>query len=414
MKYLLPLILVCVLLCGCSHSPLLSQTIPFGESGKTIGGTEQPPDSPLPGNVAGTPVASEDGQKLFYSTGTELRVWDRQLGIHRRIRDLPSPQQPVELLMDGTVLQCVSEEDSRCQTFFYSTSDGHLLRFFDGEIQIKTETAGFSAELPVGDLTVTVFGGYNTQPQMILGNIPVSEAVPYCSPDSPDSSGLADCRTIARQLGETYGIQILVWDDVPGTSSMTGEHLVPVIHRELSVLAQRLSVFPDDMLQETAAHFPDLNLCLVRNRSAGLPCGQYWDNERLCIVLESGRSGQDLYHGLFHAMETHILGNSKALDRWNELNPAGFSYDEDYAANKARDSGIYLSGEHRAFASRFSMSFPREDRAEIFACAMMPGNQELFQTKLMQKKLSALCTGIREAYGLKEYDHMLPWEQYLD
>ena len=112
-------------------------------------------------------------------------------------------------------------------------------------------------------------------------------------------------------------------------------------------------------------------------------------------------------------METHILGNSTALDHWSELNPAGFSYDEDYAANALRDSGIYFLGENRAFPSRFSMSFPREDRAEIFAYAMMPGNAELFRTEVMQKKLAALCTGIREAFGLKGYGQPLPWEQYL-
>ena len=41
MKYLLPLILVCALLCGCGQSPLLSQTISHGESPEIIGSAEK-------------------------------------------------------------------------------------------------------------------------------------------------------------------------------------------------------------------------------------------------------------------------------------------------------------------------------------------------------------------------------------
>lgn len=414
MKYLLPLILVCALLCGCGQSPLLSQTISHGESPEIIGGAEKSSEDYLSGNITGTTVSSDGGEKLFYCTGRELRVWDRQLGIHRRIRELPSHQQPVALLMEDTVLQCFSEESGRRQTFFYSTANGQLLQTFDGEIRVKTEAEGFTAEIPVGDLTVTLFGNYTEQPQMVLGHVPVLEAVPYCSKEKPDTAGLADCRTTARQLGEEYGIQVLLLEDIPENTAAAGEYLVPVIHRELSVLSQRLSVFPENMLRETAAHFSELAICLVRKRSEVLPCAHFRDGNKLYILPESGRSGQELYHALFHAMETHIWGNSKALDHWNELNPAGFAYDEDYAANAVRDSGIYLQGENRAFPSWFAMSFPREDRAEIFAHAMMPGNTELFQTEVMQKKLSSLCTGIREAYGLKNHPQELPWEQYLE
>ena len=192
MKYLLPLILVCALLCGCGQSPLLSQAIPFSESPGSIGGAEQASDISLPGNITGTTVSSGDGQKLFYCTGRELRVWDRQLGIHRRLRELPSPQQPVALLLDDSVIQCLSEEGGAHQTFFYSAADGQLLQVFDGEIRVETEAEGFTARIPVGDLTVTLFGSYSTQPQMVLGSSPVSETVPYCSSENPDTAGLAD------------------------------------------------------------------------------------------------------------------------------------------------------------------------------------------------------------------------------
>ena len=121
-------------------------------------------------------------------------------------------------------------------------------------------------------------------------------------------------------------------------------------------------------------------------------------------------SGPELYRQLFHLMEIHIFGNSNVFDDWQDLNPAGFRYDYSYEANSLRDSGIYLWRDSRAFVDTFSMSYPREDRASIFAHAMLPGQEELFSSSAMQEKLRAVCTGIRDAYGPSE--HCL-WEQYL-
>ena len=44
---------------------------------------------------------------------------------------------------------------------------------------------------------------------------------------------------------------------------------------------------------------------------------------------------------------------------------------------------------------------------------MLQGKHQLFQSEYMQRKLFALCSGIREAYKLKKYPEVLPWEQYL-
>jgi hypothetical protein len=59
------------------------------------------------------------------------------------------------------------------------------------------------------------------------------------------------------------------------------------------------------------------------------------------------------------------------------------------------------------------MAALKEDRARILENALLPGNRKLFQSEYMQRKLSAMCTGIREAYCLKKHPEALPWEQYL-
>ena len=44
---------------------------------------------------------------------------------------------------------------------------------------------------------------------------------------------------------------------------------------------------------------------------------------------------------------------------------------------------------------------------------MTAGNASCFESETMQKKLRKLCTGIREAFGLKDTSEVLIWEQYL-
>ena len=66
-----------------------------------------------------------------------------------------------------------------------------------------------------------------------------------------------------------------------------------------------------------------------------------------------------------------------------------------------------------AFANRQAMNSPKEDREAVMACAMMPNNGEIFSAAIMQRKLEALCTGIRRAFGLRKSRETFPWEQYL-
>lgn len=244
--------------------------------------------------------------------------------------------------------------------------------------------------------------------------------------EDPDLSGLRLCRDAAGTLSEVLGLDVLVWTDAtavtPWDYAFVPEHRPPVAQEQLQLLEACLSRYPKEILSQTAAHFDSLKFCLVQSisgttsqHSLSTATGiQFLNGQDAHVVLAAGPyMEQALYHELFHVMESHILGRSNALDRWEELNPAGFSYDLDLAANSRRNSGVYLEGSHRAFVDTYSMSFPKEDRARIFEYAMLPDMEHLFRSSVMQSKLSAICTGIREAYGLKSTEAPLPWEQYL-
>ena len=139
-----------------------------------------------------------------------------------------------------------------------------------------------------------------------------------------------------------------------------------------------------------------------------------WRARRVLIIGGTDRTTlvmQALFHELFHLMETHILVGSTALDRWNELNPADFTYTFGKGDPAVKES--YFSPGTRSFVDTYSMTYPREDRARVWENALLPGNRDLFRSDPMQAKLTALCKGVREAYKLTKSEEPFLWEQYL-
>ena len=251
-----------------------------------------------------------------------------------------------------------------------------------------------------------------------------SYAAAYYRAEEPDTDALEQCREYARSIGETYGITIRVWEDAchvqPWDYRFSPEHLAPVLMKELHLLEQRLAQYPEGMLEKTISHFTGLTICLVReitgtaeDSKPDTPTGiQFFEENHAYVVITTGKySEQALYHELYHVMDTHILTESVALDQWESLNPGGFSYTKGYTLPE--DADIYLQGQTRAFVDSYSMTYPKEDRARILEQAMLQGNADTFRSEYMQRKLTALCQGIRDAYGLKKHPDSLPWEQYL-
>lgn len=325
------------------------------------------------------------------------------------------------------------QEDDRVRLDYYSLSSGLLsLRLYLNRYQIPravacvdTDTLALLTYDPDEDRELLTLWDIRADSPLAVENN-THYTVPYRTADAPDTARLSQCQQQAAQLGQQYGINILLWEDAAATEpwdcNFTAEHLVPVLQQELVLLEQRLACYPPEVLAETAAHFSSMNLCLVRSLShtaAGStgPKGgvQFLDGTDAYVVIAVGTDGeQALYHQLFHLMETHIFSESNAFDRWDSLNPAGFQYDYDYAANAVRNSGVYLFQENRAFVDTFSMSYPREDRAQLMEYAMLPGQESLFRSQRMQEKLKQLCSGIREAYGLEDWAEDFLWEQYLE
>lgn len=249
---------------------------------------------------------------------------------------------------------------------------------------------------------------------------------PYFTRENPDYDGLAACSLYAQQISEKYGIEVLVYRDAatlePWDYHLEYEYQASVLQQELEALDRRLGNYPAGFLQTLADKFTALKICIVRSAVGSPESGsleavngiQFFDGYDAYIILASDHDTEyALYHELSHLVETVVLTESTAYDQWELLNPSDFRYDYDYVSNRTRDGSPWLQEGTECFIDTYSMSFPKEDRARIMEYAMTEGNAHRFQSLYMQAKLQRLCTGIREAFGLKKSEETFLWEQYL-
>lgn len=249
---------------------------------------------------------------------------------------------------------------------------------------------------------------------------------PYYTKDEPDYEGLAACSLYARELSEKYGIEILVYKDAVATQPwdyrMEYEYQAAILQKELQRLDECLGNFPQGFLSTLAGRFTGLTISIVRSAVGSPESGsleavngiQFFEDFHAHIVLATDHDTEyALYHELSHLMETVVLTESVAYDRWDNLNPDDFSYDNDYLLNQNRDGSPWLKPGAEYFIDIYSMSYAKEDRARLFEYAMTAGHEELFRSPNLQNKLRQLSMGIREGFGLKNAQEQFLWEQYL-
>ncbi|MBR3973172.1 MAG: hypothetical protein IKJ99_04385 [Oscillospiraceae bacterium] len=251
--------------------------------------------------------------------------------------------------------------------------------------------------------------------------------MPRPTAQNPDQAGLEALKKEAAALGSKYGVEILLWNDatarIPGSYHVEGEYQVPLLRRYLKTLDSALSVYPAGFLKEVKSG-SKICIGLVRSISAavtsadepGLSSGFQFrgKDENVYIILSIGDDTvSTLYNDLALVIDNQVIISCSDFDSWEDLNPKGFEYTLSYRIASGLDKSLF-QGADRAFIDPASTTFPREDRARIMAQAMMEGNEELFQSKTMQKKLRTLCLGIRKAFDLRKSSEVFLWEQYLE
>ena len=246
---------------------------------------------------------------------------------------------------------------------------------------------------------------------------------PRYTAQNPDEAGLAECAARAGIIGEKYGVNILIGPEAaavqPEDYVLKQEHQVKLIHRELEALDQALSQFPEGFFDRL---YGGVNICILRSITGNAQTGsvdqargiQFWDGENAYIALAAGENlYKTFFHEIFHIIDSKVLSTTRVYYHWENLNPEGCKYFQDFTSYLTADVSQYLEEENRAFIDAYSLCYPREDRARIMEYACTEGNEAYFTSEIMQNKLKTLCQGIRKAFGLEKYQEPLIWEQYL-
>ena len=253
----------------------------------------------------------------------------------------------------------------------------------------------------------------------------IHRITPRYTAENPDTDGLNALKQEAAQIGAKYGVQIHLDQDIPQTDGfiITYEYQVEAFRKALTELDRILARFPEGFLTTMSARNTDrqLHIGLIRSvqpeavggnpQSGGMYA--FVDGSAWIILCAGDALELNFYHNLSHALDTYVYSNSIHYDFWSDCNPDGFQYDENYLHFDSHEGSPYLSGETRAFINAFSMTFPHEDRATVFAYAMMEDAGDYFESPYMQAKLKQLAMGIRQAFGWEEQEMDLVWEQYL-
>lgn len=229
--------------------------------------------------------------------------------------------------------------------------------------------------------------------------------------DNPDEAGLAQAKAQAQQIGEIYGVEICIWQDalVDCGYTLKGEFQVSAILRQLTTLQEAMAKFPDGFFQNLAngTQSSRLRICLVRSitGSIGELTGlQTWvGGESYIILTVSNSTEQSFYHQLSHAIDSRVIVETKFYDDWNSLNPEGFQYGS-LGENPSLDY----------FIDDDCLTSAADDRATIFAYAMLDNADYVFEPDTIQAKLLRICEAIRKTFALKDSPEVFPWEQYLD
>jgi hypothetical protein len=316
--------------------------------------------------------------------------------------------------------------------------EGTVLERYDLSTGLRTSAVELSEGLrpqyvesiPGGEVFLLAFDNISGSPVILRWDwtsTPTGDEAVYTgqryTAENPDTAGLADCAARAAALGERYGLSILVGPEAaavqPGDYILEPEHQVSLLRRELMALENLLEQFPQDFFRKLHG---DTSVCILRSITGNAQSGsvalangiQFWQGERAYVALAVGDSlSQSFCHEIFHIIDGKVLSTNRVYYHWENLNPEGCDYFEDFTSYLTADVSQYLEGENRAFIDAYSMCYPREDRARIMEYACTEGNGEYFASQIMQSKLKTLCEGIRRAFGLEKYKEPLLWEQYL-
>lgn len=325
---------------------------------------------------------------------------------------IPRDAKIVPAVNLGAVLTYTADEKNGLQLDFFTCAEGK--RTASVTLSGVAEPVGWYADpwdrclwFAADDLVE----GVQTLYRWDIAKSAVSDDTNYhatiYTPENPDTDGLAACEERGKKIEKAHGVDICIFQDAvkqTGDFSVVAEHQTAAINAVLDDLEKILPEYPEKFLKKSV--HKDLHICIVRSVDGGKESAHFYKKSHAYIFLPVGCDiRSELLKSMGYIVNSRVVSNTSMLDTWTKLNPEGFAY----GAGKAE----YLEAENRAFADTDAMTSVVEDRASIFRYAMEEGNEEMFSSETMQKKLKLLCEGIRKVWKWRKEEISYPWEQYL-
>lgn len=280
-------------------------------------------------------------------------------------------------------------------------------------------------------------------PEAAESNMPIDMAVGEAYAESvrlPDvRAELTALRLRADEIGEAYGVTVLLSDQCERPASHSGYEVKLTGSLELSeekarisealdALEAALSLYPEGFLRQFKTNLGEggIRLLLAGNLNGdaagavgvAFSYGQ-WNN--ILLDISSGLNPGTLCHEIWHITENRLSEEAGAElynGTWDSCNPEGFEYYYDYNTSEREDWSRWLyfyEPENAYFIDAYSKTYPAEDRARIMEYVMggSPETDIIMQHPALRKKLAIMCRAVRAQFDTTGWEDVR-WERYLE
>ena len=246
--------------------------------------------------------------------------------------------------------------------------------------------------------------------------------------ETPDGSAVfEECYARAKEIGETYSVQILIADQCKTDFEYRIADLMLTeknIQLALDEVELALSSYPKGFMEQLKYDgYTEIEIQLLGNiyeKDDGTLLGGFIEYPSGKFVMglnitEAEMVGKATHQTFFHeishiieqklAFESEYIKNGYSYDKWNTFNPKGFVYENE---NENRINMYWDYPEY--FVDTYASTDQNEDRARIIEYASV-GKWDIFEGKQpLKDKLSYYSQCIRNGFDTTGWPEKTIWE----
>ena len=256
------------------------------------------------------------------------------------------------------------------------------------------------------------------------------ELIPMEEPRKPQPVMEEALYERARALSERFGVEILIAEQCAADYSHYDSYRLEdpsSVRSALDLLEECLGRYPEGFFRQLPhGPFTQIRIELVgglmlKDSGANQPSDtgafvQEQDDHILMVVNGYLAQPDTIYHEFSHVIDRRLGWDAQlradalySEESWLALQPEGFDYAMSYTQMPEETLGYLETG---YFVTDYSMTYPTEDRATLFAEAMTQGPL-LEGSPGLQAKMDYYARCIRDCFDTEGWPEVTAWEQTL-